>query len=159
MPPTAPVAFDLNMENNVPPCSATASKFSKLVYALSAETFPILNRLAVASTSGLNCGESPASRSRAAGGETAVDWRNYNIPSTPHYADTLGTTLNGKLVQLVERLGLTYGAIDLVENPQGEFFFLEINSMGQWLWIEDLTELPISMSIARHLASPQLIRR
>lgn len=97
--------------------------------------------------------------SQAAGGETAVDWRNYNIPSTPHYADTLGTTLNGKLVQLVERLGLTYGAIDLVENPQGEFFFLEINSMGQWLWIEDLTELPISMSIARHLASPQLIRR
>ena len=85
--------------------------------------------------------------------------RKKNIPSTPHAVVELDESLNKKLVQLVQCLGLTYGAIDLVENPQGEFFFLEVNSMGQWLWIEDLTELPISMSIARHLANPHLIHR
>lgn len=93
--------------------------------------------------------------SQAAGGKTAVDWRNYDIPSTPHHAMPLDEELAGQLVELVRRLGLTYGAIDLVEGKDGVFYFLEVNSMGQWLWIEDLTELPISASIARHLANPQ----
>lgn len=97
--------------------------------------------------------------SQSAGGETAIDWRHYNIPSTPHFAAELDRGLQDRLIKLVHELGLTYGAVDLVENPDGEFFFLEVNSMGQWLWIEDLTELPISMAIARHLADPHLIRR
>jgi hypothetical protein len=97
--------------------------------------------------------------SQAAGGETAIDWRRYNIPTTPHFAADLDQELQAKLVRLVHDLGLTFGAVDLVENPDGEFFFLEVNSMGQWLWIEDLTELPISMAVARHLADPRLIRR
>jgi glutathione synthase/RimK-type ligase-like ATP-grasp enzyme len=97
--------------------------------------------------------------SQVAGGDTAVDWRNYDIPSTPHFAVKLESHLELKLVKLIHELGLTYGAIDLVESPNGDFYFLEVNSMGQWLWIEDLTELPISMSIARHLADPNLIRR
>jgi glutathione synthase/RimK-type ligase-like ATP-grasp enzyme len=97
--------------------------------------------------------------SQAAGGETAIDWRHYNIPTTPHFAKDLDEGLQAKLIKLVHDLGLTFGAVDLVENPEGEFFFLEINSMGQWLWIEDLTELPISMAVARHLADPRLIRR
>ncbi|QDU94047.1 hypothetical protein [Lignipirellula cremea] len=96
--------------------------------------------------------------SQAAGGDTAVDWRNYNIPLTPHFAATLDSYLEDQLVTLVHDLGLTYGAIDLIENPQGDFYFLEVNSMGQWLWIEDLTELPISMAIARHLSDPHLIQ-
>jgi len=97
--------------------------------------------------------------SQAAGGETAIDWRRYNIPTTPHFVADLDQELQAKLVRLVHDLGLTFGAVDLVENPDGEFFFLEVNGMGQWLWIEDLTELPISMAVARHLADPRLIRR
>lgn len=95
--------------------------------------------------------------SQIAGGDTAIDWRHYEIPKTPHFAAVLDNKLQNNLVNLVRNLGLTYGAIDLVENPEGEFFFLEINSMGQWLWIEDLTDLPISNAIARHLANPNLI--
>ena len=97
--------------------------------------------------------------SQRAGGKTAVDWRNYNVAATPHYAADLGEAMTGKLVRLVRTLGLTFGAVDLVEDPNGEFWFLEINPQGQWLWIEDLTDLPISMAIARHLAEPSLIHR
>jgi hypothetical protein len=92
--------------------------------------------------------------SQMAGGKTAVDWRNYNIPTTPHYATKLDAVMKRNLVQLVRTLHLTYGAIDMIEDKHGDFFFLEINSMGQWLWIEDLTELPITASIAKHLAEP-----
>lgn len=97
--------------------------------------------------------------SQVAGGDTAIDWRHYNITKTPHFAVELETTLKEKLIKFVFNLGLTYGAIDLIESLNGQFYLLEINSMGQWLWIEDLTELPISNSIAKHLAEPHMIRR
>lgn len=95
--------------------------------------------------------------SQAAGGNTAIDWRHYDLPVTPHHSAILDPQLRQRLIGLVSDLGLTFGAVDLVENPDGEFFFLEINSMGQWLWIEDLTELPITAAVARHLADLSLI--
>jgi hypothetical protein len=97
--------------------------------------------------------------SQRAGGATAIDWRNYDIARTPHHGVKLDADLSARLVRLVGSLGLTYGAADLVEGTDGEFYFLEVNPQGQWLWIEDLTELPISMSIARHLAEPSMILR
>ncbi len=97
--------------------------------------------------------------SQAAGGRTATDWRHYNIPATPHYKANLPARVDDGLVKLVAALGLTYAAIDIAESLDGDFFFLELNSMGQWLWIELLTDLPISMAIARQLADPRLVRR
>lgn len=42
----------------------------------------------------------------------------------------------------------------LSEWPDDEYVFLEINSNGQWLWIEQLTGMPISKTIAETLANP-----
>ena len=39
-------------------------------------------------------------------------------------------------------------AIDLVVTPDGRYVFLEINPNGQFLWVEQLTGLPISRAIA-----------
>lgn len=36
----------------------------------------------------------------------------------------------------------------MIVTPQDEYVFLEINPNGQWLWIERLTNLPISEIIA-----------
>ena len=33
-------------------------------------------------------------------------------------------------------LGLAFGCIDLIVTPQGEYVFLEVNEMGQFLWVE-----------------------
>jgi ATP-grasp ribosomal peptide maturase len=42
---------------------------------------------------------------------------------------------------LVAHYGLQYGNIDLVETPDGELVFLEINPNGQWAWVDpDTTE-------------------
>src|SRR5436305_2005881 len=61
--------------NGVPPWAKTVSMFSTLKYALSAETSPMENPSAVLFTSGLNCGQSAASRSRIS---TAVTtWRKH----------------------------------------------------------------------------------
>lgn len=52
---------------------------------------------------------------------------------------------------LVARMGLTYGAIDMILTPNGRYIFLEINPNGQYLWVESRTGVPISAAIARLL--------
>jgi glutathione synthase/RimK-type ligase-like ATP-grasp enzyme len=51
----------------------------------------------------------------------------------------------------MESLGLTFGAIDLIQKPDGEFVFLEVNPNGQWLWLERMLNLGISQAVAEWL--------
>ena len=56
-----------------------------------------------------------------------------------------------KLTALMERLGLVYGAIDLRLTPEGRYVFLEINPVGQFLYIEQATGQPIAAALAQTL--------
>ncbi len=49
---------------------------------------------------------------------------------------------------LMEVLGLQYGAIDMKLTDSGEYLFLEVNPAGQWLFVERLTGLPITAAMA-----------
>ncbi|MFI7690100.1 MvdC/MvdD family ATP grasp protein [Nonomuraea sp. NPDC049655] len=84
----------------------------------------------------------------------SVDWRSYDLGATPHAVHPLPDEIADRCVALTERLGLVYGAIDLILTPDGRYVFLEINPNGQWLWIEDLTGLPISQALCDLLAQP-----
>jgi glutathione synthase/RimK-type ligase-like ATP-grasp enzyme len=90
--------------------------------------------------------DSQASRS------TRHDWRHYDDPNVQYRIHTLPPEMARACVRLVEALGLSFGAIDLIQTPEGKYVFLEINPNGQWGWIEDLTGLPISDAIADWLA-------
>jgi hypothetical protein len=78
---------------------------------------------------------------------TRQDWRRYNLERTPHFKHTLPPDLADRCAALVERLGLRYGAIDLVLAPDGQYTFLEINPSGQWEWIEAMTGLAIDDAV------------
>lgn len=82
-----------------------------------------------------------------------VDWRRYDIPNTPHYPFTPPSEIKNKVNHLMNSFGLYFGAIDFIVSPTNEWYFLEINTMGQWLWIEDLTGLNISNSIVNFFNS------
>ncbi|WP_433428574.1 MvdC/MvdD family ATP grasp protein [Nonomuraea sp. CA-141351] len=75
------------------------------------------------------------------------DWRRYDLAATRHAVHDLPPDVAARCVELVVRLGLTYGAIDLILTPDDRYVFLEINPSGQWLWIENATGLPISAAI------------
>jgi glutathione synthase/RimK-type ligase-like ATP-grasp enzyme len=94
--------------------------------------------------------------SQNAAGLTAVDWRQYNIPKTPHYSYEVSVDLRDKLLLFHQITGLRYSAFDLIRSTAGEYIFLETNPFGQWLWIEDLTGMPITLSIANELANPSV---
>jgi glutathione synthase/RimK-type ligase-like ATP-grasp enzyme len=59
---------------------------------------------------------------------------------------------------LVRDLGLQYGAADLRRRADGDWFFLELNPAGQWLFVEERTGQPISEAIAGLLASHPSLR-
>jgi glutathione synthase/RimK-type ligase-like ATP-grasp enzyme len=84
---------------------------------------------------------------------TRHDWRRYDLDQTPHRPHELPDGLAQLCVRLTERLGLRYGAIDMILTPDGSYVFLEINPNGQYLWIEALTGLPISDAICDLLLS------
>jgi glutathione synthase/RimK-type ligase-like ATP-grasp enzyme len=79
-----------------------------------------------------------------------IDWRHHDFENTPHFKIILPEDISIKLVKLMKKLDLIYGAIDLIFDGN-DYYFLEVNTMGQWLWVEDLTEMKISNAIAKWL--------
>jgi glutathione synthase/RimK-type ligase-like ATP-grasp enzyme len=81
-----------------------------------------------------------------------IDWRRTDDPALRHLRHELPPALARLLLQFMEKLQLSFGAIDLVQRPDGGYVFLEINPSGQWLWIDDQLEMGISEHIAAWLA-------
>jgi len=71
-----------------------------------------------------------------------VDWRTayqdlqYGIYRMPE-------DVRHKCLALVKKLGLSFAAIDMIVTPDDRHVFLELNSCGQWGWIQITTGLPI----------------
>jgi glutathione synthase/RimK-type ligase-like ATP-grasp enzyme len=82
--------------------------------------------------------------------ETKIDWRRKKLKFEQA---NLPSTTQRLCIELTKKLGLTFGAIDMIKSKNGEFVFLEINPSGQWAWIEIDTGLPISDSIIEYLNS------
>ena len=80
--------------------------------------------------------------------ETKIDWRR---KKTRFKKFELPENLEAQCIELTKRLGLSFGAIDIVKSIHGDYFFLEINPNGQWAWIEIDTGLPISEEIISFL--------
>lgn len=77
------------------------------------------------------------------------DWRYGHVDGTfDATAATIDADLQAKCVQLTKRMGLSYGAIDLIVDKNGKTWFLEINPNGQWAFIEETTGQPIGKAMA-----------
>lgn len=79
--------------------------------------------------------------------KTRVDWRRYDFANVPHTAITLPPKVADRCQAVVRSFGLAFGAIDLIVTPRNEWVFLEINPNGQWLWLEELTGLPMTAAL------------
>lgn len=86
-----------------------------------------------------------------------VDWRAATDDDGIHWSEaSLTPQLQQKVLALVDRLGLVYGALDFLLDEEGqEPYFLEINQAGEWGWLERDLGLPIADRIARALVRQQ----
>ncbi len=90
-----------------------------------------------------------------AGDPTQVDWRRSLGRGATFKPFTLSPELGQMLSVLMERLGLRFGAIDIIIDKQGTPIFLEVNPQGAYLWLEEQLGLPITAAMADALCSTQ----
>ena len=81
----------------------------------------------------------------------AFDYR-MSMDSAEFHAVDLPTSVESVLHDLMERLGIIYGAVDMRLTPDGEYVFLEVNPSGQWDFVEERTGQPIARAVAERLA-------
>jgi len=77
------------------------------------------------------------------------------LGSAPCGAHRLPPETEGKVVDLVRDLKLEYGSVDLRLTSDGEYFFFEINTAGEFLYLEERSGQPIAAAMAAHLAAGQ----
>jgi hypothetical protein len=69
-------------------------------------------------------------------GSGDVDWRVGPDQALCVTAVALPTGLRDRCRHLLARLDLRFGCLDLVVDADGDCYFLEVNEMGQFLWVE-----------------------
>lgn len=91
-------------------------------------------------------------------GKGNIDFRmDYSVPMSIY---ELPAAVKQKCLSLMSHLGLNFSTIDICLTRDGDYVFLEVNSQGQWLWMEEKLDLPISLEVARLLAGldPPLVK-
>ena len=83
--------------------------------------------------------------------DALVDWRRGDVLLMAHAVHELPASIAGKCIALVQAFVLRFGAIDLILDRQGAYWFLEINPNGQWGWIQAKTGQPIARAIVDEL--------
>lgn len=66
------------------------------------------------------------------------DWHPYELPAD----------IKQKLHAFMDDYNINYGAIDILVTPEDEYYFLEINSAGEFFWLDRLCDNAISKQIA-----------
>ncbi|HEU4596415.1 MAG TPA: MvdC family ATP-grasp ribosomal peptide maturase [Pyrinomonadaceae bacterium] len=84
----------------------------------------------------------------AASARGATDWRRAEVGEVSWEHSEVPREVADALDALMTRLGLAYGAVDLIQTPSGEHVFLEVNPGGEWGMLERDLGLLISEAIA-----------
>ena len=69
------------------------------------------------------------------------DWYKFEIPKV----------LETKILELMDMYQLNYGALDFIQTHDGKLHFLEVNSGGEFCWLDNLFEGKISDALANTL--------
>jgi hypothetical protein len=68
-----------------------------------------------------------------------VDWRAVSPARLGVDRIEIPTHVQDACIRLLELLDLTFGCIDMIVTPDNDWVFLEVNQMGQFLWVEEIS--------------------
>ena len=85
---------------------------------------------------------------RKEGVQLVSDWKKHQLPEE----------IEQQLLALMDFYAHDYGAIDLIKTPQGDYYFLEVNSAGEFFWLDVLCDHAISRQVANVLTG-KAVRR
>jgi len=81
--------------------------------------------------------------------DCGIDWRLQ--PNNAWRLHSLPSAIDASLRMLLRDLGLVYGVIDLIQDQDSGYVFLELNPGGQFMFLELWTEAGIPAAIAEML--------
>lgn len=81
-------------------------------------------------------------------GGAEIDIRSVPVTELGATPSKLPTDVTEACVRLVRSVGAVVAAIDLLEDADGRFVFLDLNCAGHYLFVEQLTGAPICADIA-----------
>jgi glutathione synthase/RimK-type ligase-like ATP-grasp enzyme len=70
--------------------------------------------------------------------KTKMDWRAAPTNELLLEQILLPKNLDSCCRKLMQVLGIVFACFDFIVTPQDEYYFLEVNEQGQFLWIEDV---------------------
>ena len=86
--------------------------------------------------------------------DTEVDYRNYNIDRrlrTKHV--TLPDDINEKIKSYMVEMELESGSLDFIVDKENQFYFLEVNPVGQFGMVSGSSNYNLEKIIAEHLSN------
>ncbi len=96
----------------------------------------------------------------AVGRYTETDWRDALLKDEVRLEPgDLPEAYKQKLYRLVESMGLNYASLDVIEDLDGNLYFIDLNPSGNFGWVEHYTGLDISGAIANLLAGRTSARK
>ncbi len=77
--------------------------------------------------------------------EAPVDWRVNYLNGTELVIDKIEipSSVKEKCFQLMDQLGIVFGSFDFCVDKNEKYFFLEVNPMGQFLWLDRNAHFPM----------------
>lgn len=73
--------------------------------------------------------------------DAKVDWRKDGVNIIEDWKPTeLPQEITTKIHELLDVYHVDYGAIDMILEPDGTYYFIEINGAGEFFWLDNLTE-------------------
>ncbi|BAY45251.1 RimK domain-containing protein ATP-grasp [Scytonema sp. HK-05] len=82
-----------------------------------------------------------------------ADWRKPGVEVGAWQHHQLPDEIVRRLQAFMGKFGLSFGSLDFILTPSGEYVFLENNPVGEWGMLEKDLDLPISYAIADALIS------
>lgn len=85
---------------------------------------------------------------------SAIDQIDHRLAldAAPCVEHILPADLALRVMAFVRTLGLEYGSVDFRLDPDGAYHFFEINTAGEFLYLQDRSGQPIDAAVAAHLA-------
>lgn len=82
----------------------------------------------------------------------AIDWRQGYDHGISFTETEIPEEIKMKCFAFLKYFNLNFGCFDFIVDKSGRYVFLECNTNGQWMWLEEEAGLPISNKIAEVFA-------
>jgi glutathione synthase/RimK-type ligase-like ATP-grasp enzyme len=80
-----------------------------------------------------------------------TDWRTVAGGTTIWQPYKLPLQERNRISAMMHRLGLSFGAIDIIRHTNNDYYFLEVNPLGEWGMLQKHLGYPIGETIAEKL--------